>query len=139
MFFFSREHGDDEDDGIGVEEAALDPAEDAGPEMGEFGIEQASHDTADGDEKREEDCIFTEKRADAFAPAAVTERRREEHEKENSQDIREDGEKGKEVGDVLDDGCHGVLVGRAHPVFWDKASSESTPVEVDPSGKYHVG
>ena len=51
MLFFSREHGDDEDDGVGIEKSALDPAENAWSEMGEFGIEQASDDAADGDKE----------------------------------------------------------------------------------------
>ena len=39
MFFFPREHGDDEYHGDGIEKSAFDPAQYAGPEMREFGIE----------------------------------------------------------------------------------------------------
>jgi hypothetical protein len=107
VFFFSCEHGDDEDDGVGIEESAFDPTEDAWPEMGEFGIEQAARNAADRDNERKKNGIFSEKRADAFAPAAVTEWRGEKHKKGNGQDIREDGEEGEEVSSALDDRCHG--------------------------------
>ena len=134
VFFFSREHGDDEYHRVGIEESAFDPAEHAGPEVGEFGIEQTSDDAADGNDERKENGIASEECADALAPAAVTERRREEHKKKDGENIREDREEGKKIGDVLDDGGHGVLVGRAQPVFSESVSSVWTPVAVNRPG-----
>ncbi len=106
MFFLPRKYGDNKDDGVGIKESTLDPAEQARPEMRKLGVEQAAYNATDCDEERKQDSIFTEKCADAFAPASVAKRCREKHEEKNTQDIYKNSKKGENIGDALNKRSH---------------------------------
>jgi len=51
VLVFSREEGDEKDDGFGIQEPALDPAEFARFKVGEFRIEKAADDRSKRDEE----------------------------------------------------------------------------------------
>ena len=70
----------------------------------------------------------------------IAERRREEHEKENRENVREDREEGENIGDVLNDGGHGVLCRQVTAGFFAKAfQAFGRRSSREPSGNCQVG
>jgi hypothetical protein len=106
IFFFPCHNGDDKYDSIGIKESAFDPAEYAGPEVCEFGIEQASDNTTDGDQERKKNSVFSEERTDTLSDAAIIKWCCDEYQETYPEDIGEHRKESKKISDVLDDRGH---------------------------------